>query len=89
MAFLDGLQAAQRAAIMSDVQLVGEHGRLAPVSMKPFKGPRNRGHFEIRTGGYRTFYAIVGEVMWLLHACRKQDQVAGIAVARERMRRVA
>jgi phage-related protein len=87
--FLDGLPAHSRAAIMSDVQLVATHGRMAPVSVKPIKGPRNRGLYEIRTSGYRTFYCVVAEVMWLLHACRKQDQAAGIDVARERMRRVA
>jgi phage-related protein len=73
---------------MSDVHLVAQYGRRAPVSVKPIKGASNRGMLEIRTGGFRTFYCVVGEVMWLLHACKKQDQVAGIAVARERMRHV-
>jgi hypothetical protein len=86
--FLDGLPAHLRAHVMADAALVATHGRLAPVSVKPIKGARNRGLYEIRTGGVRTFYCVAAEVMWLLHACRKQDQVGGIEVARERMERV-
>jgi putative component of toxin-antitoxin plasmid stabilization module len=56
--------------------------------VKGIRGPQNRGLLEIRTGGYRTFYCVVGGVMWLLHGCKKQDQDAGIEVARERMKQV-
>jgi hypothetical protein len=56
--------------------------------VKSIKGPGSHGLFEIRTGGYRTFFCLEAGTMWLLHGCRKQDQVAGIAVARERMRRL-
>jgi hypothetical protein len=73
---------------MSDVQLLALHGRAAPVSAKPIKGDRNRGLYEVRTGGYRTFYCIHAGVMWLLHGCKKQDQDAGIRAARARMGQV-
>jgi hypothetical protein len=86
--FLDGLPASFRALVLADIALVAEHGRHAPVSVKAIKGPQNRGLLEIRTGGYRTFYCVVGGVTWLLHGCKKQDQAAGIEVARERMRKL-
>jgi hypothetical protein len=86
--YLDGLPASVRALVLGDVALVAEHGRRAPVSVKAIKGPRNRGLLEIRTGGYRTFYCVTGGVMWLLHGCKKQDQDAGIEVARERMKQL-
>ena len=38
--------------------------------------------------GYRTLYRVEGGVMRLLHGCKKQDQDAGIEVARERMKQV-
>ena len=31
---------------------------------------------------------MVSGVMWLLHGCKKQDQGAGIELARERMKQV-
>lgn len=86
--FLDGLQVATRALVVGDVKLVATHGRMAPVSVKPIKGPQTKGLMEIRTGGYRTFFCVVGGVLWLLHGCKKQDQDAGIIVARERMKQV-
>ena len=86
--FFDGLPASFRALVLGDIVLVAEHGRQAPVSVKAIKGPQNRGLLEIRAGGYRTFYCVVDGVMWILHGCKKQDQVAGIEVARERMKRV-
>ncbi len=86
--FLEGLPVAMRALVVGDVTLVAMHGRMAPVSVKPIKGPRNKGLLEIRTGGYRTFYCEVAGVLWLLHGCKKQDQDAGIEVARERMKQV-
>ncbi len=71
-----------------DVRLVAAHGRMAPVSVKTIKGPKNKGLLEIRTGGYRTFFYLASGVLWLLHGCKKQDEDAGIAVARERMKQV-
>jgi len=86
--FFDGIPASFRALVLGDVALVAEHGRQAPVSVKAINGPHNRGLFEIRTGGYRTFYYVVGGVMWILHGCKKQDQAAEIEVARERIEKV-
>ena len=86
--FLDELPPHIRALVVADVDLVARYGRAAPVSVKAIKGPRNRGLLEIRTGGYRTFICFSAGVMWLLHGCKKQDQAAGIGVARERMRLV-
>jgi len=86
--FFDGLPAGIRPLVLGDVALVVEHGRQAPVSVKAIKGPQNRGLLEIRTGGYRTFYCVAGGAMWLLHGCKKQDQDAGIEVARQRMKQV-
>lgn len=86
--FLDALAPQIRALVMADVELLARHGRAAPVSVKAIKGAKNRGLLEIRTGGYRTFFCLEAGVMWLLHGCKKQDQEAGIGVARERMRRI-
>jgi len=65
-----------------------DHGLQAPISMKPIKGPQNRGMFEIRTGGFRTFFCQRSGVVWILHVCKKQDQDAGIAAARGRMKKL-
>jgi hypothetical protein len=86
--FLDGLPAHIRACVMGDVELVARHGRAAPVSVRAIKGARNRGMNEIRTGGYRTFFCVEAGVMWILNGCKKQNQLAGIEVAGERMRRL-
>ncbi len=86
--FLDGLPGDARAQVLGDVALVALHGRMAPVSVKAIKGPKNRGLLEIRTGGFRTFYCVASGVLWLLHGCKKQDQAAGIEAARDRMKQV-
>jgi putative component of toxin-antitoxin plasmid stabilization module len=86
--FLDGLPVAFRIQVTADVHLVATHGRIAPVSVKTIKGPLNRGLLEIRTGGYRTFFCLSGDVMWVLHGCKKQDQERGIETARQRMKQV-
>jgi len=79
------MPAADRAAILADILGVAEHGRRAPVSVKTITGAH--GLMEIRTHGFRTFFAIrAGAVLWVLHACRKQDQWHGIEVAKARMR---
>lgn len=44
--------------------------------------------FEIRTGGYRTFFVVDRDAMWILHCCKKDDQRRGIDVADDRMRMV-
>ncbi|HET9555119.1 MAG TPA: type II toxin-antitoxin system RelE/ParE family toxin [Anaeromyxobacteraceae bacterium] len=86
--FLDALPARDRAQIVADVTALRDHGLQAPVSMKPIKGRPNRGLFEIRTGGFRTFFCQKGGVVWILHICKKQDQNAGIEAARARMKKL-
>ena len=87
MGFLASLPAADRASILADILGVAEHGRNAPVSVKAIKGVR--GLLEIRTRGFRTFYAArSGTTLWVLHACRKQDQWHGIEVATARLKRL-
>jgi len=44
--------------------------------------------FEIRTGGSRTLFCQRAGVIWILHVCKQQDQVAGIKAARARMERL-
>jgi hypothetical protein len=82
--FLASLPPADSACIAADIVAVAEKGRQAPVSVKSIKGVR--GLLEIRTLGFRTFFTIRDGTLWVLHACRKQDQWHGIEVARARMR---
>jgi len=56
--------------------------------MRAIKGRQNRGMFEIRTGGFRTFFCQRGGVAWILHVCKKRDQDAGIDAARGRMKKL-
>lgn len=44
--------------------------------------------FEIRTQGFRTFFIVDRNEMWILHCCKKDDQRRGIEIADERMRLV-
>jgi phage-related protein len=83
--FLAALPKPERAAIAADIQAVAEHGRAAPVSVKPIRGVR--GLLEIRTLGFRTFFVVRrGTTMWVLHACKKQDQRRGIEIAAARLK---
>jgi phage-related protein len=82
--FIGGLPATMRAAVRSDVHLVAEHGQKAPVSMKPVRGYLPM--WEIRTGGFRTFYYFADRMLVVLHVCKKQDQKRGIVLAHKRMR---
>jgi hypothetical protein len=85
--FLKALPPADRACIIADVVRVAERGREAPVSVRAITG--GKGLLEIRTRGFRTFFFMgPGGVLWVLHACRKQDQWHGIEVALARMRKV-
>ncbi len=86
--FLDSVPARDRAQIVADIAALRDHGLQAPISMKPIKGRPNRGLFEIRTGGFRTLFCQRAGVVWILHVCKKQDQVAGIDAARARMERL-
>jgi hypothetical protein len=82
--FLGGLEKSWRVAIMTDIEAVATHGFRAPASVKAIKG--HRPMCEIRTGGFRTFFAIKGNTLWVLHICKKQDQERGIDAASSRMR---
>ncbi len=84
--FLDELPVADSAAIIADIVAFSTYGDKAPISMKPIKG--HKGLWEIRTRGYRTFYAVVEGTMWVLHVCRKQDQRRGIDVAVGRLKKI-
>jgi phage-related protein len=86
--FLGALPVRDRAQIVADITALRDHGLQAPISMKPIKGRPNRGLFEIRTGGFRTLFCQKSGVVWVLHVCKKQDQGAGIEVARARMKKV-
>jgi hypothetical protein len=86
--FLDSLPNRGRA-----LDRGGHHGaarsRAAGANLdEAIKGRPNRGLFEIRTGGFRTLFCQRAGVIWILHVCKKQDQVAGIEAARARMGRL-
>jgi len=86
--FLDALPGRDRAQIVADIMAFRDHGLQAPISMRAIKGRQNRGMFEIRTGGFRTFFCQRGGVAWILHVCKKRDQDAGIDAARGRMKKL-
>jgi hypothetical protein len=83
--FLECLSWKEQSAIIDDLRHVAEMGRAAAVSVKPIKGPGMHGLMEVRTGGFRAFWCFTGGGLCVLHVCRKDDQVAGIAVARSGM----
>jgi phage-related protein len=83
---IEQLPARFQAAIYSDIERVAEYGFKAPVSVRSIKG--HSPLFEIRTGGYRTFFVVDRNEMWVLHCCKKDDQRRGIEMADERMRLV-
>lgn len=84
--FLDSIETRYSVQAYADIEAVAEYLDRAPVSMKPIKGKRYL--YEIRVGGYRVFYFIKKQTLWVLHACKKQDQYRGIEVAAERMGKV-
>lgn len=86
LAALEAIPARFRAAIVSDIERVAEYGFKAPVSVKSIKG--HSPMIEIRTGGYRTFFVVDRNEMWILACCKKQDQRRTIDVAQDRMRLV-
>ncbi len=80
------LPAKLRAAIIADIGLVAEYGFKAPVSVRSITG--HTPMHEIRTGQYRTFFAVDRNEMWILACCKKQDQRRTIEQAAERMKLV-
>ncbi len=81
---IDAVPAKFRAAILSDIELVGEYGFSAPVSLRSVKG--HTPMVEIRTGAYRTFFVVDRGELWVLGCVKKQDQDRGIESAAKRMR---
>lgn len=84
--FLASLPVRERAQIVADLEAYRIYGWNAPISCKPLKG--HRPLFEVRTGGHRAYCVATGQVVWVLHVGRKQDQRRDIAVAAERMKKV-
>lgn len=84
--YISGLADTYRASITADLDLLGREGDKAPISKKPIKG--HRGMWEVRTGGYRVFFVRIGDVFWVLGACKKQDQKREIAASATRMNRL-
>ncbi len=82
-AFIDSLEVKFQAAILADLAAIELHGDDAPVSRKTIKG--HRPMVEIRTGQYRTFYVMKGGDLWVLGACKKQDQEQEIENCDRRM----
>jgi phage-related protein len=86
--FLDALPQKDRAYIVGDIAALRDYGIRAPISTRRIKGGNNRGMSEIRTGNFRTFYCFKRGAIWILHVCKKQDQLAGIEAARQRMQQL-
>lgn len=84
--FLDSIETRYSVQAYADIEAVAEHLDRAPVSMKPIKGRRYL--YEIRVGGYRVFYFVRRQTLWVLHACRKSDQLRGIEAASRRLQEI-
>ena len=82
--FISSLEARHRARILADIELISRLGFRAPVSVRTITG--HSPMWEVKNGDYRTFFFIDDGVMWILHACKKQDQRHGITAAAERMK---
>lgn len=82
--FMSALQSGEAALVLSDIEAVATHGFRAPASVKTIKG--HRPLCEIRTGRYRTFFAILDGRLVVLHICKKQDQQRGIEAAYRRLK---
>lgn len=52
------------------------------------KGRKNFPMRELKLGGFRVLFVVKDHRMWILEACKKQDQVAAINVAADRMKHV-
>ena len=81
--FLDSLPPAERAAIVDDI-IDYAAGKGGAVSWKAIKG--HAPMREIRTWGFRALFFVEGDVMHVLHVCRKHEQGRGIELAAKRMR---
>ena len=82
--FFSGLQAREKAFIAADLERLQKEGLKAPISKKPIKG--HKPMWEVRTLAFRIFFVHHGDVFWVLHICKKQDQRRGIEAAHTRMK---
>jgi len=81
--FLDDLPVHERAAILDDIADYAA-GASGAVSWKVISG--HAPMRELRTWGFRSLFFVQGDVMHVLHVCRKQDQKRGIEQAAKRMK---
>jgi hypothetical protein len=72
------------ATIYADIAAFAKHGERAPVSWKWITGKHPMR--ELRTGAHRILFVVVDGTMWILGACKKQDQRAAIERAVDRMK---
>jgi len=82
--FIMSLESRYQSAITADRDQIAEMGFKAPVSAKSITGKSPM--WEVKNGGYRTFFFIDNRVLWVLHSCKKQDQKHGMRLATERMK---
>lgn len=72
-----------RAALVEDIEAIAERESWSGVSVKAITGHSPMA--EVRTDQYRAFFVVNHRVLWVLHACKKQDQKRAIKLAAERM----
>ena len=84
--FLDDLLPADVAFIIADIRAYAKDQRNAPVSWKAIRGHRPMA--ELRTGRFRTLFAVADGTMWILGVCKKQDQEREIVAASTRMKQL-
>ncbi len=80
--FLASLAPRFALSIATDLSFMEKHGDSAPISKRPVTGYSPL--WEVRTGGYRTIFARLGDVYWVLHMCKKQDEKRGYDTAWKR-----
>ncbi len=83
---LSKLPEVQRAQILADITSFAELGDDAPVVWKWIKGKTNHPMRELKVGGHRVLFVVKDRRMWILEACKKQDQERAIRVAAARMK---
>jgi phage-related protein len=84
--YLRSLPEKDRAYVLADLGQLEIHGDRAPISKKPTKG--HSPLWEVRTGRHRSFFVRMAERFWILHICKKQDQLRGIDAAATRMKQI-
>jgi mRNA-degrading endonuclease RelE of RelBE toxin-antitoxin system len=82
--FIDALPPEIRAQIKGDIAEVGERPHDPSVVWRWITG--HSPMREIKTGGYRTFFFIEAEFIWVLNCAKKEAQEHAIRVAADRMK---